>query len=254
MQLLCAPLPTNVYGVIYLATHREDGMMYVGQTVQDLKKRWGNGHVWRAFHGDKRSCSYLSNAIVKYGPDAFTVETLDHAISKEELDAKERFWIAFLDTRAPNGYNLKDGGARGKPHPESEAKRKASRKDYSMPLDHPWRKRTVAPMKGRKMPPEYGAAIRERTLARIASGWEPPMKGKKFSLEKLAQMRAARRPRGPVPKRRKPVLCVETGQVFDSVTAAQTWSGASLSGALKNPHFKAGGYHWVYVTKPQEES
>ena len=52
----------------------------------------------------------------------------------------------------------------------------------------------------------------------------------------------------------KPVLCVETGQVFDSVKAAAEWVGLSnnaVSMAARGECPTAGGYHWEYA--PEED-
>lgn len=50
------------------------------------------------------------------------------------------------------------------------------------------------------------------------------------------------------PKARK-VLCVETGQVFNSIKDAQQWCGAKcgISGCCRGVRKTASGYHWQYV-------
>lgn len=47
------------------------------------------------------------------------------------------------------------------------------------------------------------------------------------------------------------VRCIETGQIFDSITAARKFAGlkgtASINRALKKPNCIAGGYHWILL-------
>ena len=62
---------------------------------------------------DSKYNSYLLNSIEKYGFDAFDVtEVLDTAMSAEELDEKEIYYINFYDSYN-NGFNLTLGGERG---------------------------------------------------------------------------------------------------------------------------------------------
>jgi group I intron endonuclease len=94
-------------GVIYKVTCKPTGMAYVGQTI-DLKRRL-------QCHKSKTSdCTYLKNAIQKYGWDNFEVETLWEG-NIELLCDMEKECIAEHNTMAPNGYNLIDAkGVGGK--------------------------------------------------------------------------------------------------------------------------------------------
>jgi hypothetical protein len=53
-----------------------------------------------------------------------------------------------------------------------------------------------------------------------------------------------------------PVRCVETSQVFDSITAAANYIGVqppSIKRALKNPEKTLRGFHWEYAGETWEE-
>lgn len=53
----------------------------------------------------------FKSAVNKYGKDNFTVELLESCNSREELNSKEIYWIAELNSRDPDiGYNLAEGG------------------------------------------------------------------------------------------------------------------------------------------------
>lgn len=91
-----------IYGVVYLIINMVNGKKYVGQTTQPLKKRF-NQHA-------KSKKTHLGNAIRKYGVENFTIEVLEECYSREQLNEREIFWIAKLNCKHPNGYNLTDGG------------------------------------------------------------------------------------------------------------------------------------------------
>lgn len=94
--------------IIYRITNMVNGKMYVGQTTRSLSQRW------REHCSNSSGCTYLHNAITKYGKENFKVEQIDIALDQEELDYKERQYIMCYNTLVPNGYNLTDGGSVGK--------------------------------------------------------------------------------------------------------------------------------------------
>jgi group I intron endonuclease len=108
-----------MYGIIYKATS-PSGKVYIGQTVKTLSRRKGN-------HKDQSLKSYHSyhfaNAIRKYGIDNFVWEQVDTADSKEELNQKEKYWIAYYNSTNPTfGYNSQNGGSNGTPSNETRKK------------------------------------------------------------------------------------------------------------------------------------
>ncbi|MFX1258991.1 MAG: hypothetical protein ACFFAN_14125, partial [Promethearchaeota archaeon] len=116
------------YGYIYLATNKENGKKYVGQTVssrwkehQDcVEERWKE-EVGDAYRKQNRGeeLRYIENAIIKYGPENFDLKQQDVAYSQKELDEKERKWVNEYDSTNPDkGYNLTEGGRGGTPSKE----------------------------------------------------------------------------------------------------------------------------------------
>lgn len=114
----------EVYGIIYKITNKINNHSYIGQTKN---KRGFNGRydssgtgierVYRYYKREQKRGrfynNYLLNALEKYGLDAFDVcEVLDTAMSAEELDEKEIYYIDYFDSYN-NGYNLTLGGERG---------------------------------------------------------------------------------------------------------------------------------------------
>lgn len=102
---------------IYLLTNKINGKVYVGQTWQKLQYRFGNngqGYV---------ECTYLNNAIKKYGWEVFKHQILCTTTSQEEANEKEDFFIKLFDSRNSNfGYNIKEGGSNGKLSKETKQK------------------------------------------------------------------------------------------------------------------------------------
>ena len=90
-----------MYGYVYKTTNLLNGKFYVGQ-----KKSC-------EFLGEKYLGSgvRLKSAIQHYGKENFSVEIVDTASSKEELDRLEIYWIDKLDARNLDiAYNLSKGG------------------------------------------------------------------------------------------------------------------------------------------------
>ena len=111
---------SQVVGEIYKMTCKTTGKSYVGQTVSHAKNREkyrptgyirrNGAHISEAKH-EKRGyqCTYLNNAIRKYGEEDFEIELIMRC-PREDMDAWEIHWIDKLNTLAPKGYNLTQGG------------------------------------------------------------------------------------------------------------------------------------------------
>lgn len=93
--------------IIYKITNLINNKIYIGQTIQSLNSRISK-HL-----SAKDGYRPLTKAIRKYGKDNFKIEIIDWANHQTELNYKEWLWIHRLNTIAPNGYNLKDGGRNG---------------------------------------------------------------------------------------------------------------------------------------------
>lgn len=98
------------WGIIYKATNKKNGKIYIGQTTQTLNMR-KKSHLLHSASTTKRKYAFQS-ALHKYGEASFTWEVIDTAESEEELNIKEMYWIAHFNTyRSPkNGYNQTPGG------------------------------------------------------------------------------------------------------------------------------------------------
>ena len=104
---------------IYIIRNDINDKVYIGQSA-NTKQRF-QSHC-------KPSAVYLNNeliakAIQKYGKQHFWYEILENQI--EDFNEKEKYYIQYFNSIAPNGYNISSGGEtppvlKGFNHPESK--------------------------------------------------------------------------------------------------------------------------------------
>jgi len=87
---------------IYVITNKITGKNYVGQT-KNPKKRW--------YNHKRANNSIISQSIKKHGVDNFYFNVIEEFETNQEVAEAEIFWIKYLDTLVPNGYNGNKGGA-----------------------------------------------------------------------------------------------------------------------------------------------
>ena len=87
-------------------------MVYIGQTKTSLAKRWSSH---RTAVNRRFSCFKLQKAIKEYGAENFTIEQIDCAVTKDEANSKEVYWIKHYNS-IENGYNTSRGGRDGGHH------------------------------------------------------------------------------------------------------------------------------------------
>lgn len=105
-------------GHIYMLTS-PSGKTYIGQTIRPIEERLGE-------HQQKKSkCVAISNAIQKYGWEHFEKDYYE--CPDEDLNFDEELLIREMGTLAPDGYNLKGGGANGKASEETKQKMSESK-------------------------------------------------------------------------------------------------------------------------------
>lgn len=88
---------------------------YVGQTTNSIEER-NKQHLYSATHErDKDYNTLFHKKIREYGIENFNLYKLEAVENKEDLDERERFWIAEKHSFVKdNGYNLTIGGQKRK--------------------------------------------------------------------------------------------------------------------------------------------
>lgn len=230
--------------IIYKITNKVNGKIYIGQTIQSLEKRWFD-------HCRKNSCCrLLRNAIQKYGRDNFTIQQIDHAHSRCELDNKEIFWIEFYDCMTPNGYNLLSGGLHHEISEEtrkkmSEAQRGEKHPMYGTHHSEEHKRKIGDSVRGEKNG-NYGKHLSEETRRKLSFGRKGEKHwnyGKRFSEERKNKMSENH-------FKRKEVVCLETGEVFHSISDAQKkYKIRRIGNVCRGEKDSSGGFHWKYYKR-----
>jgi len=137
--------------IIYKLKNEANGKIYIGQTWQTLERRWARGFGYT-------QNAHLHSAIKKYGKELFIYESLHTVYSQEDA----------LNPKI--GYNLKEGGANGKPSDQTRQKMSDSQK-------------------GRKATEETKKKISDGLKGNLNSlGRISPIKGKQLSDERKQRL------------------------------------------------------------------
>lgn len=92
--------------VIYRFKNKINGKVYIGQTTKSLRNSRPN---------TKAHKTYFHNALNKHGIENFDLIILERCQNQQELDERERYWIAYYNsTDKRYGYNIESGGSLGK--------------------------------------------------------------------------------------------------------------------------------------------
>jgi group I intron endonuclease len=191
-----------VYGIIYKAVG-PGGKVYIGQTTKTLAIRKGQ-HKFRAKKQDRRYPFGI--ALLDEGFDAFAWEAIDQADTPEDLDQKEKAWIAHYDSMNPErGYNGTDGGHNASLSEEarrklSEAKSGEKHPFFGKNLSSEHRQKIGEAQKGKVIPAEtrrkislvkMGHEVTEEARRKLSEAH----KGKSPTAETLRRMSEAQKGR-----------------------------------------------------------
>lgn len=104
------PSDFGYYGLVYLATNKINGKVYVGITRKYLNRRISE-HLAKL---KSKKLYAFHRALIKYGIDSFTFEVIDECLTKDSLREKEIYYIALYQAFSrEKGYNLTTGGEGG---------------------------------------------------------------------------------------------------------------------------------------------
>ena len=224
---------------VYLIVNMINGKRYVGYTHKKLEVRW-RGHCSK-----KSTCFALRNAIQRYGRENFSRVEIEWCDAAASAKSKEIYWIRTLETRAPNGYNMTDGGE-GLSNPSIETRLKLARASTGHLVSRETRAAVGAANRGREISDETrkklseasrncsdekraslsaankaryerapeSAETREKKAAAARAAWATGRHSAPLSEETRKKLSAARLKRGPLSKtsREKLSIAVKAGK------------------------------------------
>lgn len=219
---------------IYLVRNLINGKRYIGQS-RNIERRFIE-HKMAKYERNPG----LREDLAQFGPKNFSYEVLEEC-SPEQLCEREIYYIASLKPE----YNLTIGGAGPngmKPRESTKALLRDRAKDQWARMTEEERKRMLSnltgPKKGHPVSPETREKLRRANL------------GKKQSPETIRKrVESIRRNpnRNNGEKHKKPVICLETGEVFDSLKAAsEKYHLHDLCSHLKGRQKSCKGLHFQY--------
>lgn len=196
---------------IYMCTCSGNGKSYIGQS-QDVKLRKCQ-HL-SELRGGYHFNEYLQRAYNKYEENSFVWTVLEYC-KTEKLDDREMYWIAYYDT-FKNGFNANEGGLANRNFKRTEE----FKQKLSVTLKNAWtaaddrRKEFSERMTGENNPMfgKYGAL--NPAYGKDHSGEKNGMYGRRHTEMENELNRQAHL--GANNKMSKPVVCVETGEIFTS--------------------------------------
>ncbi len=247
-------------GVIYKITNKLNDKIYIGQTTRTLEIRMKE-HTKKS---RATSNSYIDRAIQKYGIDAFDVSVIEECDDEEKLNEREKHWIKEFNSKFPNGYNLTEGGDGMSGYIVSEETRKnlstshkgkkLSEKTRALMSISNKNKRSVICLETNEKfdsivvaakhfgitAKSIGRALHGKTGLGSGYHWCYAEDAEKYSNVDISSL----------PKHKRSIRCVETSEIFESISAAAKWIDVNIStiiGAINKSTNTAGGYHWVDV-------
>lgn len=204
--------------IIYKATNKLNGKIYIGQTIRPLDVRM-------AEHA-RQSASPFDRAIRKYGLENFEVEVIDTADTIDELNQKEIYWIKYYNTYEGEGYNACLGGDNTKGfHHRAESKAKMSEAKSRMYIG--------------ESNPFYGKHHSREVCERFSE----QRRGRKLSDEWKRHISEGS-------SAKVKVRNIETGEIFNSIKeAAKKYNiiPTHITRVCRGRRNTTGGYHWEYV-------
>lgn len=263
---------------LYMHKNKRNGKVYIGITTESVIRRWQNGWGYS-------SQPLFYNAIMKYGWDGFEHIILAENLSKEDACTQEMKLIEqYRSYDREFGYNRDLGGyAPGRVSEETKAVLRE--KNIGKKMSEESKRKMSEAKKGRTLPEEQRRKIGERSKGKPTSAKQKEvartrMMGNKIWLgrshsdetkEKIRQRHLGRNMsdewrrklseshKGLLVGERNPkskvVRCVETGEVFPTITAAGKSVGITHSRIREcclGNRKTAKGFHWEYVNTLSE--
>lgn len=213
------------FSCIYLWTNLVNGKKYVGQTTCFHRRM----KTYRYTYPN----AYMEHAVKKHGLDNFDITILERDVPLDKLDEREQYWLDYYQSYdMDKGYNICKiaSTTEGVTHTEEWCQKHSEWLKEKWATDEDYRKFWHDKMSGEN----------NYFYGKHFSGELNPMYGKHHSQTTKDKMSK---------KIGKSVRCVETGDVYTSITRAAQAIGVTRCVVSEALHkgYRAGGYHWEFV-------
>lgn len=222
---------------IYKITNKINGKTYVGQSI-DIKRRF-NEHRYISSESNES----LKLAYKKYGRENFEFEVIEEC-SEEMLNEREIYYIKILKPK----YNRTAGGTGCLNHRVD----KKTRMILSQKAKQQWKNMSEEEKQYRikhNLKTPIGHYVSEETKEKLRQ-CNLGKKQSKETIEKRKQTFIKKKENGYVQtnaSHRKKVICIETGEIFQSLKEAETkYNLTSLCNHLKGKQKTCKGKHYEY--------
>jgi group I intron endonuclease len=225
-----------------------NGKVYIGITRKRPEKRWLNGKGYPNNY-------HFSNAIMFYGWANIKHDILLSGLTKAEAQEAEIKFIALYESMNPDkGYNLTRGGDGNWGHvPSSEAKRKTSQTLSEFYRNNPHHSRGI------RLSDEHRCKVSQalkgiRRTEATRRNMSRAQRGRNITPEATEKRLATNRERYPdwADWRKVRVMCIDTGEIFDTIKDACDKYGLSKGNVCmccRGQRKKTGGLRWTYAPK-----
>ena len=215
MEELYGPRHYTVYMMMF-----PNSKVYIGYTGVKPERRWRGDYALD-----------INDAFKEFGKENISYFILDENLTLDEAHAQEAYWVEFYDARNfENGYNCLTGGA----HKGCKANdrfnqrcREAAIKHYSDPAE------------------------REKARLRAIKQYSDPAqreKARQAAIKRYSD--PAQREKNRMAEVHYPVICIETGERFESCHVAENVMNinhGNIAHVCRGKRHTAGGYHWKYA-------
>ena len=223
---------------IYKITNKINKKCYVGQSK----------NIERRLKDHKLVCRekniLLKRALNTYGKENFIYEIIEEC-ELNKLDEREIYWISKLKPE----YNFTTGGSGSPNHivkPETKKILKETGKKFWESLDEKTKNKII---NQNLIGPRKGHNVSEETREKLRQ-WNLGKKQSQETIEKRKQTMLEKKKNGykrTNENHRKKVICVETGEIFNSLKEAKDkYNLSTLCGHLKGKYETCKGKHYEY--------
>lgn len=195
---------------VYKIENIVNGKMYIGQS-RDINDRWR--HHIRSLNNNTHHNCHLQKAWNKYGEESFLFSVIEYCEESTLSDREMYYILQFQTTNRKYGYNLTFGGEGGIPTDEVRTKKSKSLSGKNNPMFG----------KYGELNPVYGTKKTAEQIQRMMDSRWTEDKRRDNSIRVMGEGNPMFGKCGVQNPMSHAVICVETGELFESLKLAAKW-------------------------------